>query len=102
MIRRPRRSTLFPYTPLFRSSIQLAVTVDPAVISTMPLAGGHEHPMLAMPADAEPGGARDHRMPELGHDRPPELGHPVVPGTDPKSTPLNSSHSPISHALLCL
>jgi chromosomal replication initiator protein len=39
-------------------SIQLAVTVDPAVISAMPLAGGHEHPMPAMPADAEPGSRR--------------------------------------------
>src|SRR6266536_1340361 len=65
-------------------SIQLAVTVDPAVISAMPLAGGHQHPMPAMPADAEPGGARDHRMPELDHDRlPARHRQPVTePGDD--------------------
>jgi len=70
-------------------SIQLAVTVDPAVISAMPLAGGHQHPMPAMPADAEPGGARDHRMPELDHDRlPARHRQPVTePGDDTLGPP---------------
>jgi chromosomal replication initiator protein len=73
-------------------SIQLAVTVDPAVISAMPLpAAGHEHPPLpAGHADAGPGMAMDHRMPGIGDGRlpgrhQPSLGDPPAGGLGPPS-----------------
>src|SRR5256886_5846538 len=72
MIRRPPRSTLFPYTTLFRS-------ID-AVDGERDARGRFED------AD-EPGG---------GRERDPE------PDEDRKSTRLNSSHSQISYAVFCL
>src|SRR3712207_7533877 len=80
MIRRPPRSTLFPYTTLFRSVG--AVGADPA-------------DQLAGQADAVPHHSR--RPPVDGHAllRPPAVG-------DRKSTRLNSSHANISYAVFCL
>src|SRR2546427_8564454 len=80
MIRRPPRSTLFPYTTLFRSGQgRRAPTADP---------GGRD-------------GAR-----HLGPVAPLRafLGHRVhhAPLPDRKSTRLNSSHSQISYAVFCL
>src|SRR5688572_32040044 len=81
MIRRPPRSTLFPYTTLFRSR-ELEVEAEDED-------GRHRD------ADAEgdrlAGGAR--RL----HDVVLEDG-----GVDRKSTRLNSSHSQISYAVFCL
>src|SRR2546422_5200545 len=87
MIRRPPRSTLFPYTTLFRS---LRDRVEAAV----------EHVFLSRP---------DQLDWRAGHvlgngDR---LAHPVVHRTAPaetdrKSTRLNSSHGYISYAVFCL
>src|SRR5256885_3758302 len=73
MIRRPPRSTLFPYTTLFRSARRIA---------------GH----AARPVDA-----RDDDR--LLLDEVAEIGE--VPG-DRKSTRLNSSHLVISYAVFCL
>src|SRR5258708_10812112 len=85
MIRRPPRSTLFPYTTLFRSQAHLLGT------------GGfnaqyHGRLVLAGFADFV-----KHRrdVSEPGKDKPP-----VVP--DRKSTRLNSSHQIISYAVFCL
>src|SRR5712691_10474218 len=51
-------------------SIQLAVTVDPAVISAMPLSpAGHEHPLPAGQGSPEPRLATDHLMAELDDGR---------------------------------
>src|SRR2546430_11470236 len=72
MIRRPPRSTLFPYTTLFRSLRQVLVTVQIAV-SLMLLAGA---------------GLLLRSLWKLETDR--------------KSTRLNSSHSQISYAVFCL
>src|SRR2546427_6997421 len=75
MIRRPPRSTLFPYTTLFRSRTEPPVSV--------PIAQGAN---LAATATPEP-----------------LLEPPGVRGTlDRKSTRLNSSHSQISYAVFCL
>src|SRR3712207_7396173 len=74
MIRRPPRSTLFPYTTLFRSQ---ARAVQGAL-----LAAGH--------AAAEVAQARGF-----------EVGEPAG-GVDRKSTRLNSSHANISYAVFCL
>src|SRR3712207_6854372 len=80
MIRRPPRSTLFPYTTLFRSGID-GVRGAPAV-------------------DLDP---RDREALVAPHR---QLAHPqALPGArilDRKSTRLNSSHANISYAVFCL
>src|SRR2546426_2209437 len=82
MIRRPPRSTLFPYTTLFRSR---------------PF-----HPPRAVPRIAAP-----HRYPEL-RDRSNPREFALVfrrrraARADRKSTRLNSSHLVISYAVFCL
>src|SRR2546427_2979014 len=85
MIRRPPRSTLFPYTTLFRSQIR-RLDQDPA-----PLERGYD---LGEPA---------HRF---GRRRVTALIAAERGGAawakDRKSTRLNSSHSQISYAVFCL
>src|SRR3712207_6891503 len=91
MIRRPPRSTLFPYTTLFRSR-------GPGG----PL-GLLRHPAQAQGAD-EAGRGEDHRH-DQHHavDERGELGGlGVVQAEDRKSTRLNSSHANISYAVFCL
>src|SRR2546427_3659446 len=86
MIRRPPRSTLFPYTTLFRS---------------------HGYPgdewYLEFHKIRWPGGLKLWRVSggnvDLGAKRPYE---PAVAPRDRKSTRLNSSHSQISYAVFCL
>src|SRR2546427_6767727 len=77
MIRRPPRSTLFPYTTLFRSPLRRA-----------PCPRGPRALRAALPVcdGSDPGG--DHA--------------PESPREDRKSTRLNSSHSQISYAVFCL
>src|SRR3712207_7660226 len=84
MIRRPPRSTLFPYTTLFRSALAAL--------------GGVERDDVVPLRDAP------HPRPDLYHDpralvpqdrREEALG-------DRKSTRLNSSHANISYAVFCL
>src|SRR3712207_8975414 len=72
MIRRPPRSTLFPYTTLFRSrAVELA------------------HPPAQLPARPACGVIPDEQQVEL-----------LI--LDRKSTRLNSSHANISYAVFCL
>src|SRR2546430_7591942 len=78
MIRRPPRSTLFPYTTLFRSR--------PGGLHGEPARGAGPDP-----GDALRGGGSPGRRPRWLRPRPPDL----------QSTPLDSSHSPISHAVFC-
>src|SRR3712207_8236555 len=89
MIRRPPRSTLFPYTTLFRSRPgQLLHRPDP----------GAARP--AVEADRA-----DHRGRLRHHAGLPAAGEPargVVAAADRKSTRLNSSHANISYAVFCL
>src|SRR3712207_6993733 len=91
MIRRPPRSTLFPYTTLFRSE----GAAGPWGSSTT---GGPGEPDRALGQDRRAGRA-DARSEASG--RPVRL---VRPGTrrDRKSTRLNSSHANISYAVFCL
>src|SRR3712207_7180631 len=84
MIRRPPRSTLFPYTTLFRS-LQLGVRVEQ---------GARAH-AGALEQLGVLGQARD---PELGEARLARAEHLA----DRKSTRLNSSHANISYAVFCL
>src|SRR3712207_6849625 len=92
MIRRPPRSTLFPYTTLFRSP---EADLEPRALVREP--EGHE----LVPARRRGVGAPVGRPPEPVGDRP--RGDPGVPATqDRKSTRLNSSHANISYAVFCL
>src|SRR2546430_67334 len=80
MIRRPPRSTLFPYTTLFRSITHIASV------------GYTRTEMVEMPGQfAVRGGIVDIFSPESAR-----------PVRDRKSTRLNSSHSQISYAVFCL
>src|SRR5690242_21384964 len=90
MIRRPPRSTLFPYTTLFRSVVVLpdlrpAVVDDP--VAALALSGQ---------VDRKVGRHAEHR--QLDRQAVLEL----VPPEDRKSTRLNSSHMSISYAVFCL
>src|SRR2546422_4787145 len=87
MIRRPPRSTLFPYTTLFRSQ------PDPSALPTQ-VEGDHRALAGAVPARA-----LDGRLPRRlgGAARRPGGGL-----QDRKSTRLNSSHGYISYAVFCL
>src|SRR3712207_7318179 len=83
MIRRPPRSTLFPYATLFRSQSRLAAKQVAHHMSARPSASGSAHA-----AESSTG----HRRIQAGQlDR-----------LDRKSTRLNSSHANISHAVFCL
>src|SRR5258708_24228128 len=90
MIRRPPRSTLFPYTTLFRSQRRAAHTMprDPVVIVGAGVAGLVSAFALA---------ARGLDVTVL--ERGPAPGGKM---RDRKSTRLNSSHQIISYAVSCL
>src|SRR3712207_7733979 len=93
MIRRPPRSTLFPYTTLFRS-LDVELHIGHAVRSQHPLEPeskpvGPER--LVAPRTQEP----DAPLGQRRQSRRELL-------TDRKSTRLNSSHANISYAVFCL
>src|SRR5256885_10900976 len=79
MIRRPPRSTLFPYTTLFRSGREQKVYYSYSQIS-------HKH---NVPDDGLP--LQSQQLPQSGKE-----------AKDRKSTRLNSSHLVISYAVFCL
>src|SRR2546422_2961214 len=85
MIRRPPRSTLFPYTTLFRSRAALQLATDPLGVAGK---------------DRCPHGATAKRR------RPRSTARAGLDGQcdhrDRKSTRLNSSHGYISYAVFCL
>src|SRR3989442_11857603 len=85
MIRRPPRSTLFPYTTLFRSA-----NANTAL-------GALSNNVAHLDGCREPGNPRD-RRPSTG---PRSWVHGPI-GTDRKSTRVNSSHANISYAVFCL
>src|SRR2546429_5932459 len=99
MIRRPPRSTLFPYTTLFRSSIMDSIASVPLLLVLTyrvgynpPFGTRSFHTSLALHTLSEAEAlAMAGRV--LGTERLPE---------DRKSTRLNSSHGYISYAVLCL
>src|SRR5262245_65335370 len=88
MLRRPPRSTLFPYTTLFRSTPELLRAIEE--IYRFPLCES----------------ARDtlNRQLKSGIDRADlaDLVLALQVSTDRKSTRLNSSHLGISYAVFCL
>src|SRR5439155_25997896 len=99
---RPPRSTLFPYTTLFRSGV--ADRLPPHVVQRVqpPRDRGHTDGGAGRPTGLGAGAPG----PQPIHDhlgRPPQLLPPVggLP-RDRKSTRLNSSHVAISYAVFCL
>src|SRR3712207_7949865 len=88
MIRRPPRSTLFPYTTLFRSRGDAEAHRGAA--------GGDRGAGAVPPAAVVQPGDRA-RSGEV-----PRPDHGDVQARDRKSTRLNSSHAHISYALFCL
>src|SRR3712207_7349798 len=94
MIRRPPRSTLFPYTTLFRSDGLEKIGVHTRVQSAITVAE------LAEPY------IRRRAMRHLEKGRvvifAAGTGNPFFTTEDRKSTRLNSSHANISYAVLCL
>src|SRR3712207_8145263 len=81
MIRRPPRSTLFPYTTLFRSDSVASVTPPDKRLKRF------------AKVRLEPGATRALTF---------ELGRDDLAFIDRKSTRLNSSHANISYAVFCL
>src|SRR2546430_3755141 len=92
MIRRPPRSTLFPYTTLFRSVADRSFSpvfadTTPKTIDVMKRVGH---------LDAVNQAKSDVKAPVIA------VGLEDAPEEDRKSTRLNSSHSQISYAVFCL
>src|SRR5688572_31495817 len=83
MLRRPPRSTLFPYTTLFRSI--------PGVVGTHHIGASTDQAQEAIAAETVRI-AREYK----------ETGRAPNVVKDRKSTRLNSSHSQISYAVFCL
>src|SRR3712207_6863739 len=98
MIRPPPRSTLFPYTTLFRSVLQRLPRGRQHV-------GEEEEPVvrvLVRHLDRQEVGERDAEVLRLAaRDLAVELAVAEEAG-DRKSTRLNSSHANISYAVFCL
>src|SRR3712207_8202459 len=86
MIRRPPRSTLFPYTTLFRSYHGEDRSNDDEYDAGDPDGGQHRRPKTQRSVAAA-------HLPLLSC---------AAPSIDRKSTRLNSSHANISYAVFCL
>src|SRR3712207_8574789 len=87
MIRRPPRSTLFPYTTLFRSlAVQRGEREQLVAVDDLARAIDGQHPVaVAVEREADVVAV-----------------HPRGERLDRKSTRLNSSHANISYAVFCL
>src|SRR2546426_6103959 len=90
MIRRPPRSTLFPYTTLFRSVEVAACREGLRLVEYVRDPVGHAGGEVAA-----------HRT-QHEHDAGRHVLAAMVPRADRKSTRLNSSHLVISYAVFCL
>src|SRR3712207_6881959 len=90
MIRRPPRSTLFPYTTLFRSRPGHD-DPDPHVGAALRDRRRHDEPVGT--GALGPAGDRPHHL---------VATQDLDPHRDRKSTRLNSSHANISYAVFCL
>src|SRR2546430_12693319 len=94
MIRRPPRSTLFPYTTLFRSAIS-----DSLAFQTSATTQRNE---ILSDVQASNTSSSDDSLPNLWHVCTNMAAGALHIHRDRKSTRLNSSHSQISYAVFCL
>src|SRR5258708_10773757 len=95
MIRRPPRSTLFPYTTLFRSIPPLAAPSPPSRADERPA------PSAAALDERRLTTTRQETLAPV-QPQPAAEGAGRSSARDRKSTRLNSSHQIISHAVFCL
>src|SRR3712207_8098168 len=114
MIRRPPRSTLFPYTTLFRSWSDRARATPTETAKAAPPnrwrhdEHGHEDGYAVACAArcrqprSDPRAGRAREQPQGRQRRDPEAPADGVHRQDRKSTRLNSSHANISYAVFCL
>src|SRR3989442_11781127 len=87
MIRRPPRSTLFPYTTLFRSCGKAAFSKRRVIVADVA---------------TDPGWPDEYRELALRNGIRAAWSEPILTKEDRKSTRLNSSHVRISYAGFCL
>src|SRR5687768_17755843 len=92
MIRRPPRSTLFPYTTLFRSREEKQRDSEDHAVGNV-----EQRERDRRQRHEDDAAERDHDLVAPG-DQPPRCQNPE----DRKSTRLNSSHGYISYAVFCL
>src|SRR3712207_8144226 len=85
MIRRPPRSTLFPYTTLFRSAVVVG-----RIVAAGDLDAALDVEIVTGEVEHRAGALADHHGVDAGLVK------------DRKSTRLNSSHANISYAVFCL
>src|SRR3712207_8261422 len=97
MIRRPPRSTLFPYTTLFRSVREQPVALGLEHAEHADRAGLDVADHLGRVGDQALDVAAEEGRHALGAAGRRDVGH-----VDRKSTRLNSSHANISYAVFCL
>src|SRR2546430_12051070 len=100
MIRRPPRSTLFPYTTLFRSLSRLR-TIRVYVVGDVENPGAYDISSLSTPINAlfaASGPTERGSLRTLRHFR----GKQLVQEVRSEEQRLNSSHSQISYAVFCL
>src|SRR3712207_8049685 len=90
MIRRPPRSTLFPYTTLFRSGVRSRLAGETATAPQADEDRGARVAHFLCQLQGVVAGVKD------------EERHGAVDRQDRKSTRLNSSHANISYAVFCL
>src|SRR2546430_4827818 len=95
MIRRPPRSTLFPYTTLFRSkAVAFGLDLDSPLGTDL---CAHDRPIRAKQARRRGVAACLYEGRVVT-----KIGEEIGSNEDRKSTRLNSSHSQISYAVFCL
>src|SRR3712207_6985096 len=91
MIRRPPRSTLFPYTTLFRSG-----HADPALVKIL------EQPMMVRGQSIVGISLSEQAAMNSDPSETSAVANEAFARSDRKSTRLNSSHANISYAVFCL
>src|SRR5690606_40148202 len=99
---RPPRSTLFPFTTLFRSRVTIVDqgAVQDARLHRLIFSGLLLSALTHIPTDARRGGRLDLYVGTVLVAPLFDVGFPLV--KDRKSTRLNSSHVKISYAVFCL
>src|SRR3712207_8990967 len=90
MIRRPPRSTLFPYTTLFRSSMRIWLDADALAARGLTV------------SDVEQALQANNAELPAGYLEGQDKDFTIRVERDRKSTRLNSSHANISYAVFCL
>src|SRR5947209_17187691 len=98
MLRRPPTSTLFPYTTLFRSP----VNIEGVVPTDLERAGDFSQSLANLPDPTNPDTATAGIYDPCAGNTDPNFVCPHAQFSDRKSTRLNSSHANISYAVFCL